>query len=399
MPNIANKFILPDGTEINFENGIPEGGTPGQVLTKQSDNNRDVSWQNPSVSDEQVTTAVNSYLEENPVSGMTAEQEQQLNQNTADVADLKSALEQKGLPAGGTTGQVLAKKTDNDYDVEWKDEKTGTGLSAEAIDKLEEVGNYLVYTTADGGSKWMELISILRNSSSGGDSGETVTLQSISATYTGGEVAVGTFLDSLTGITVTAHYSDGSTANVTGYILSGTIVEGENTITVSYKGKTTTFKVNGVNESPSGIELMSEKNIVANNYSITKNAKYKFYQLSNKENCNVYEIPVYEGITYIASLTNNNQYGMPYWDTNQLNKVNSNDSFSISANKFTKFDTEKRVTVDLDGNTILNTELASATIDNKDGTYTRSIEFTPAITGYLYTDNRTSNTIYSIKRK
>ena len=63
MPNIANKFILPDGTEINFENGIPKGGTPGQVLTKQSDNNGDVSWQNPSVSDEQVTTAVNLYLE------------------------------------------------------------------------------------------------------------------------------------------------------------------------------------------------------------------------------------------------------------------------------------------------------------------------------------------------
>lgn len=95
MPNIANKFILPDGTEINFENGIPEGGTPGQVLTKQSDTNGDVSWQNPSVSDEQVTTAVNSYLEENPVSGMTAEQERQLNQNTADVTNLKSALPDK----------------------------------------------------------------------------------------------------------------------------------------------------------------------------------------------------------------------------------------------------------------------------------------------------------------
>lgn len=31
--------------------------------------------------------------------------------------------EQNGIPSGGTTGQVLAKKTDNDYDVEWKGEK------------------------------------------------------------------------------------------------------------------------------------------------------------------------------------------------------------------------------------------------------------------------------------
>lgn len=107
MPNIANKFILPDGTEINFENGIPKGGTPGQVLTKQSDTNGDVSWQNPSVSDEQVTTAVNSYLEENPVSGMTAEQEQQLNQNTADVSNLKSAINSKAPNAGWNPEKII----------------------------------------------------------------------------------------------------------------------------------------------------------------------------------------------------------------------------------------------------------------------------------------------------
>ena len=47
------------------------------------------------VDPEQIKQAVNGYLEENPVSGMTAEQEQQLNQNTTDVADLKSALPDK----------------------------------------------------------------------------------------------------------------------------------------------------------------------------------------------------------------------------------------------------------------------------------------------------------------
>ena len=44
------------------------------------------------VDPEQIKQAVNGYLEENPVSGMTAEQEQQLNQNTLDVSDLKSTL-------------------------------------------------------------------------------------------------------------------------------------------------------------------------------------------------------------------------------------------------------------------------------------------------------------------
>ena len=48
------------------------------------------------VDPEQIKQAVNGYLEENPVSGMTAEQEQQLNQNTSDVSDLKSALTELG---------------------------------------------------------------------------------------------------------------------------------------------------------------------------------------------------------------------------------------------------------------------------------------------------------------
>ena len=77
----------------------------------------------------------------------------------------------------------------------------------------------------------------------------TVTLTSISATYSGGDVVVGTALTALTGIVVTATYSDGSTATVTGYALSGEIAEGSNTITVSYGGKTTTFTVTGVDES------------------------------------------------------------------------------------------------------------------------------------------------------
>lgn len=122
----------------------------------------------------------------------------------------------------------------------------GTGLSTEAIDKLEEVGNYLAYTTANGGSKWTELIAILRGAS-GGEEPENpeVTLTSISTSYSGGDVAVGTSLNDLTGITVIAHYSDGSTTEVTDYTLSGTIAEGNNTITVSYGGKTTTFTVVG----------------------------------------------------------------------------------------------------------------------------------------------------------
>lgn len=44
-------------------------------------------------------------------------------------------------------------------------------------------------------------------------------------------------------LTVTASYSTGSSAVVSGYTLSGTLTEGTSTVTVTYGGKTTTFNV------------------------------------------------------------------------------------------------------------------------------------------------------------
>ena len=58
--------------------------------------------------------------------------------------------EQNGIPSGGTTGQVLAKKTDSDYDVEWKDIESSSAGSdliftnetnySASVNDLEEVG-------------------------------------------------------------------------------------------------------------------------------------------------------------------------------------------------------------------------------------------------------------------
>lgn len=70
------------------------------------------------------------------------------------------------------------------------------------------------------------------------------TLTGITAAYSGGTVAAGTTLDQLTGITVIATYSDGTTGAVTGYALSGDLTAGQtNTVTVTYQDKTTTFEV------------------------------------------------------------------------------------------------------------------------------------------------------------
>jgi hypothetical protein len=92
-------------------------------------------------------------------------------------------------------------------------------------------------------------LETLWSSDNGGDSPGPevpVTLTSISATYSGGDVAVGTDVTALSGVTVTAYYDDGTSETVTGYTLSGTIGEGENTITVTYEGVATTISVTGV---------------------------------------------------------------------------------------------------------------------------------------------------------
>ena len=99
-----------------------------------------------------------------------------------------------------------------------------------------------------------------------------VTLVRISATYSGGSVPVGTAVSALTGIKVTAHYSDGSTATVTGYTLSGTIREGSNTITVSYGGKTATFTVVGeAVDTEADVSQVGKVLIVKSGVTVTKN--------------------------------------------------------------------------------------------------------------------------------
>ena len=116
---------------------------------------------------------------------------------------------------------------------------------------------------------------------------EAATITGISATYSGGSVPAGTALDDLTGIVVTAQYSDGSTATVTGYTLSGEIAEGSNTITVTYQGKTATFTVTGT--------------AVAQVYTVTNN-------LANVTNSNA-QTEVTDGF-YSATLTVADGYSM-----------------------------------------------------------------------------------------
>ena len=79
----------------------------------------------------------------------------------------------------------------------------------------------------------------------------SINLVSISAVFEQGEnvVYASDSLDSLKQyLTVTASYDNGTTAEINGYTLSGTLEEGTSTITVTYQGETATFNVTVTND-------------------------------------------------------------------------------------------------------------------------------------------------------
>lgn len=144
-----------------------------------------------------------------------------------------------------------------------------TGLTSAQVNALNGMFKVAAYIKSDVSTEYQAFKSAFGVEDSGSE--EPIepekTLTSISAAYSGGNVAVGTSLDALTGIIVTATYSDGSTATVTGYTLSGEIAEGTNTITVSYGGKTATFTVTGI-DSGSG-EFVEDETLFINGTGVS----------------------------------------------------------------------------------------------------------------------------------
>ena len=166
---------------------------------------------------------------------------------------------------------------------EWKyadqahssDSSQNVTLSTAQINALDGMFKVCAFNKADVSAEYAAFQTAFGITDSGGEEEPDepvvpeVTLTSLSAVYGGGDVPAGTAVSSLTGIVVTGHYSDGTSKAVTGYTLSGTIAEGNNTVTVSYGGKTTTFTVVGIAESggdePGGDEVTiyePEANIV-----------------------------------------------------------------------------------------------------------------------------------------
>ena len=134
-----------------------------------------------------------------------------------------------------SSGGVWSVTSDLDARVE-NLEQGGSGLTNDIKSALLQIAQKVAYIDDDGQTYYNDLYNALY---------PPATLISISAVYTqSGAVYDTDTLDSLkTNLVVTGRYSDSSTSTITGYVLSGTLVAGTSTITVSYGEKTTTFNV------------------------------------------------------------------------------------------------------------------------------------------------------------
>lgn len=243
----------------------------------------------------------------------------------------------------------------------WNNNSEGSGLTTEQINALNEMFKVCAYVKEDVSTEYGAFKTAFGiEGESGGGTVPTKTLQSISATYTGGNVKVGTNVNALTGITVKANYSDGTSTNVTGYTLSGAIVEGDNTITVTYQGITTTFIVTGIVEfSPfkfiqlsdthyqysqnattvvvDNINDLSDVDFVTNSGDITldqtkddatKIAELTEYKTNFKDKLN---IPIYPCVGGHDLCTNTDEIWRTYTGTERLHELRHKDCVFLFA--------------------------------------------------------------------
>lgn len=134
------------------------------------------------------------------------------------------------LPTGGTTGQVLMKNSDADYDVKWGDQinyTAGDGISivdGEISAKISQNPGNLLSIDSDGALYV-----------SGGSGGPVLERIEITTPPNKTEYTAGETFDS-TGMVVTAYYSTGSSEAVTGYTISpsGELTEDVTEVTISY---------------------------------------------------------------------------------------------------------------------------------------------------------------------
>ena len=201
---------------IDATSPLPTGGTVGQVLTKTANGS---AWSDAGTpTQEQVADAVSDWADEH------------ITVTTGVVIDTSLAV------AGAAADSK--KVGDEITDLKSAIEQGGGGMTVEFKQALETLLTNVVYKGNDPTGR--TYLTALHNAMY-----PPVNLSYITVVYTqSGTVYNTDSLDSLKAdLVVTAHYSDATTAVVSDYVLSGSLIVGTSTITATYGGKTATFSV------------------------------------------------------------------------------------------------------------------------------------------------------------
>jgi hypothetical protein len=234
---ITDESRLAVGTSVSaFQTiaGTPSGGTSGQVLAKSSATDYAYTWTTPTVTWANVTSLPAAI---DAINGLTPAADRlayytgattaslatltTFGRNLIDDADAATARSTLGLgtaavqpdtrllPAGGSSGQVLAKTSASDYAVGWTTPSAGaysslSGIPAaiDAIDGLTPAADRIAYYTGASTASLAVLTS----------TGRDILLQTSAAnvrTYIGAQPA-GSYVTTATGVTNVRWTSGGS---------------------------------------------------------------------------------------------------------------------------------------------------------------------------------------------
>jgi hypothetical protein len=199
---------------LDAVNPLPTGGTVGQVLTKTANGS---TWSDAGTpTQEQVAEAVSDWADEH----ITVE--------TGVVIDTSLAV----AGAAADSAKVGQEISDLKSQI-----ALNSGVPTAVKNALDTLFQNVAFKNTD---VYTDEIAVVHNWAT------AVNLISISAVFNQGtNVIYNTdLLETLKQyLTVTASYDNGTSETVSGYTLSGTLVEGTSTITVNYDGKTTAFAV------------------------------------------------------------------------------------------------------------------------------------------------------------
>lgn len=126
--NAVKIFTIQSGYEVGDESRIPTPEIYTQVINKLNEIEAEID-------PEAIQRTVDEYLADKEI----------VTEDDVEAIVSRYISDIHGIPTGGTTGQVLTKKSNSDYDTEWSD-ASGGGINADSIDGLEYDYDYQLIT-------------------------------------------------------------------------------------------------------------------------------------------------------------------------------------------------------------------------------------------------------------